>query len=241
MGRNSVDPENQKETPAGECGHFDEVATKYDEVFASHITAHYLRKRVRLIGLLLGGGMGLDVGCGTGRLMAALKPYGRVMGVDLSKGMLHVARRQRNCVAGRAQSQQLPFAEASFDVVFSVALMHHLAKPELVRDTVREMVRVTRRGGRIVIWDHNPRNPYWPAIMRKAPQDSGEERLIPAGEFAETLRACGVSRIIMFQSGFMPPFMPRWLVGIASVFEILLEHTPLLSRLAAHNVIIARK
>ena len=49
--------------------HFDRVAEQYDAVFPAHITAHYLRKRIRLIGALLGGGRGLDVGCGTGALM----------------------------------------------------------------------------------------------------------------------------------------------------------------------------
>ena len=31
------------------------------------------------------------------------------------------------------------------------------------------MMRVTKPGGRVIIWDHNPANPYWPVIMSKAP------------------------------------------------------------------------
>ena len=41
------------------------------------------------------------------------------------------------------------------------------------------MVRVARPGGRILVWDHNPRNPYWGRLMARVPQDTGEERLIP--------------------------------------------------------------
>ena len=37
----------------------------------------------------------------------------------------------------------------------------------------------TRPGGRVLVWDHNPRNPYWGRLMARVPQDTGEERLIP--------------------------------------------------------------
>ena len=55
--------------------HFDRVAEQYDAVFPAHITAHYLRKRARLIGALLrgpeqgrmGGGVGSTSAAGPGR------------------------------------------------------------------------------------------------------------------------------------------------------------------------------
>ena len=221
--------------------HFDKIAAKYDEHFPAHITAHYLRKRVRLIGLFLAGGLGLDVGCGTGTLMAVLASRGRVLGVDASAGMLDVLRKAGRGEAARSMVEKLPFADDRFDVVFSVAVFHHVADPARVGEAVREMVRVCRPGGHVVIWDHNPRNPFWRRVMRRAPQDTGEERLVPAAEFEGTLRACGIGRITTFQSGFMPPFMPRWLIGLARIFEIAFEHTPLLRRFAVHNVLIARK
>ena len=60
----------------------------------------------------------------------------------------------------------------------SVATFHHIADPGDVRVTLAEMVRVARPGGRILVWDHNPRNPYWGRLMARVPQDTGEERLI---------------------------------------------------------------
>jgi len=226
---------------AGPGNHFDRVADRYDGSLPEAVQAHYRRKRARLIGVLLAGGLGLDVGCGTGRLMEDLRRAGRVVGVDLSGGMLRVAREQGRGCAARAPSDRLPFADATFDVVFSVALMHHLVAPERVARTIREMVRVARPGGYVVIWDHNPRNPFWPVIMRRVPQDTGEERLVPAREMERTLRDCGVRRVAAFPSGFVPPFVPRWLMGPAAVVEALLEHVPLLRRMAAHNVVLARK
>ena len=80
-----------------------------------------------------------------------------------------------------ASGTELPFSADSFDVVLSVATFHHIAAPDAVRATLAEMTRVARPGGRILIWDHNPRNPYWARLMARVPQDTGEERLIGGG------------------------------------------------------------
>jgi SAM-dependent methyltransferase len=247
--------------------HFDRVAEQYDAVFPAHITAHYLRKRARLIGALLrgpfdgaqgrpafgseaqarreearmGGGIGLDVGCGTGTLMEALRPSGTVFGADNSLGMLGVLRRNGRGEAAASSVEMLPFADASFDVVFCVAALHHLAEPEAVRRAIREMVRVARPGGALVIWDHNPRNPYWPRLMRRAPQDTGAERLVPAEEIVRALEESGARQVRVTQSGLVPEFVPRRLMPLARLAEAVVERTPLLRRFCAHNVVVARK
>jgi len=221
--------------------HFDRVAEQYDAVFPAHITAHYLRKRTRIIGALLRGGIGLDVGCGTGMLMEALRPSGTVFGADSSLGMLAVLRRNGRGEAAACSVELLPFADASFDVVFCVASLHHVAAPEAVRRTIREMVRVARPGGALVIWDHNPRNPYWPRLMRRAPQDTGAERLIPAEEILRALEESGVRHARVTQSGFVPEFVPRPLMPLARLVEAAVERAPLLRRFCAHNVIVGTK
>ncbi len=103
------------------------------------------------------------------------------------------------------------------------------------------MVRVARPGGRVVVWDHNPRNPYWPLLMAHAPQDTGEERLIPPDELLRALRSTTVREVRVLKSGFMPEFMPKWLMGPARWGEAFLELLPLVREFAAHNVVIARK
>ena len=70
----------------------------------------------------------------------------------------------------------LPFADNSFDLTLTVATLHHLETPERVAATVDEMGRVVRHGGFVVLWDHNPANPYWPILMKRVPQDSGDEQ-----------------------------------------------------------------
>ncbi len=226
------------------AGEFDEIAGEYDRSLPEHVQQHYLRKRVRLFGREFGGNSPelLDVGSGTGVLMEAMQATGaKVRGVDCSAGMLRIAKEQRDCSVVRSSSGMLPFADSSFDGAYCVALLHHLREPQLVADTVREMVRVTRPGGRIIIWDHNPSNPYWPVIMSKVPQDTGDERLVPESEIRSALRERGVTEVRVIKSGFVPEFVPRWMMPLAVVVEKIVEVTPVLRKLAAHNVVIATK
>jgi ubiquinone/menaquinone biosynthesis C-methylase UbiE len=223
--------------------HFDEVASVYDESLPAHVVEHYLRKRTTFVLEHCPVGRGLDVGCGTGVLAERLAGCGYEMaGVDPSHGMLEVLRaRAPHVHATTASGTDLPFEDDSFDLVLAVAVMHHIADPADVRQTIEEMVRVARPQGRILIWDHNPRNPYWGPLMARVPQDTGEERLIPEREIAAGLHAVGARVLSTTQLGLVPDFTPPRALRAAAVAERLFERTPLLHRLAAHNVILARK
>jgi SAM-dependent methyltransferase len=223
--------------------HFDSIATVYDDSLPAHVVEHYLRKRTRYIVEHCPRGEGLDVGCGTGALASRLAGEGyRMAGVDTSEGMLDVLRRRSPAVhAVKASGTELPFAGDSFDLVLSVAVMHHIADPGEVRRTLAEMVRVARPGGRILVWDHNPRNRYWKRLMARVPQDTGEERLIPEGEILGGLRAAGGRILRSDKLGMVPDFVPRAGLRAAAAAERTVERTPLAGRLTAHNVILATK
>jgi len=223
----------------GKPGGFDGVAESYDSVLPGHVQDHYLARRARFLRELKGDGLGLDVGCGTGRLLQAVGGAG--VGVDLSGGMLAVLSRHGRGVAARASATALPFADGTFDAVWSVAMLHHLAAPERVAAAVGEMWRVARPGGVVVIWDHNPLNPYWPIIMARAPQDSGAERLATAAEVGAALRAAGAASWRLRRLGWIPDFAPRWLMPLFAAAQWVLERLPLVSRLGAHNVFVAVK
>lgn len=106
----------------------------------------------------------LDVGCGTGyltrRLARIVRPeaqQGSVTGVDASAGMLaqakHLSEPSIGYTVGTAEA--LDFAEESFDVVTSSLMLHHLP-PELRVPALREMHRVLRPGGRLLIGEFRP-------------------------------------------------------------------------------------
>ena len=188
--------------------HFDEIATVYDESLPAHVVEHYLRKRTRFIVEHCPPGQGLDVGCGTGVLAARLAGAGFEMsGIDPSDGMLDILRANSPEIqAVQASGTDLPFPDDSFDLVYCVAVMHHVADADDVRQTLAEMVRVARPSGRILVWDHNPRNPYWGRLMEKVPQDTGEERLIPEEEVIGGLTGAGARIVSSTQLGMVPDF-----------------------------------
>lgn len=223
--------------------HFDAIAAVYDDTLPGHVVEHYLTKRARFVTAHCPRGSGLDVGCGTGALTARLAAAGYPMiGVDPSPGMLAVLRGRASEVGAIvASGTALPFTDDRFALVLSVASLHHVATADSVRRTLGEMVRVVRPGGRIVVWDHNPRNPYWRSLMPRVPQDTGDERLIPEAELIAGILGAGGEVLLARQLGMVPDFTPRPGLRLAAAGERLVEATPLLRRFAAHNVILATK
>jgi SAM-dependent methyltransferase len=219
------------------------VAHEYDDVFPRHIAEHYIDKRVGLIKELLPlGGRVLDVGCGTGQLGGAIASEGYdVFGADLSASMLTKAQGRGLVGAAVGTTRALPFKDNAFDLALTVATLHHLETPENVMATVTEMARVVKRGGYVVLWDHNPANPYWPILMKRVPQDSGDERLVPLDELLRDVRMAELDQHRVFRSGLTPEFIPRLAMPVWRLVERIVEITPGANTFAAHNVVVARK
>ena len=97
----------------------------------------------------------LEVGCGTGLILNKVAPVARsATGVDLSSGMLQSAlKRGLNVV--QANATELPFADASFDTVYSFKVLSHI---EDIQKALNECARVTRPGGRLFLEFYNRRS-----------------------------------------------------------------------------------
>ena len=99
----------------------------------------------------------LDVGCGIGAFEQQL-PTLNIVGVDISEAMLDEARRRSVKTFLRGDALNLPFHEAAFDAVFTVTTLEFI---EDYQRAVREMVRVTRPQGRLVVMMLNPHSDYF--------------------------------------------------------------------------------
>jgi ubiquinone/menaquinone biosynthesis C-methylase UbiE len=110
------------------------------------------------VGLIERYGRGADVleaGCGTGLLLERVARFARsARGVDLSAGMLARAR-DRGLDVAQGSVTALPFADASFDVVYSVKVLAHV---EDIRTALGEMSRVLRPGGYLLAEFYNTRS-----------------------------------------------------------------------------------
>jgi ubiquinone/menaquinone biosynthesis C-methylase UbiE len=100
----------------------------------------------------------LDVGCGTGSLLVDLALSGAtsLAGVDLAPKILDVAREKLSAAHAKADLRSadvedpLPWPAGSFDVATLTGTLHHFYRPH---DALREVYRILRPGGRLLVVD----------------------------------------------------------------------------------------
>ncbi len=126
----------------------------------------------------------LDIGSSSGYLVRMLAgaagPSGAVTGIDPSEAAIAAARRRAPAnvtfLTGVAQDLSA-FPDASFDVVTSTLAIHHVPARKR-QDAFREMYRVTRPGGRLLVADLDPSRRVLPrhcgaARMQRAAASTG--------------------------------------------------------------------
>jgi SAM-dependent methyltransferase len=151
---------------------FDRYADRYEELiersigFSGQNHAFFLEARARSLLALVRRRLGepervkaLDVGCGTALGHRYLTSLGRLEGVDVSEAMVATARRQNPDVRYYVgDGSRLPVDDGTFDLAFTACVLHHVPVAER-GPFVRELRRVTRPGGLVVVFEHNPLNP----------------------------------------------------------------------------------
>jgi 2-polyprenyl-3-methyl-5-hydroxy-6-metoxy-1,4-benzoquinol methylase len=146
----------------------------------------------------------LDVACGTGTLAILAKQRvgesGRVRAIDASVEMISRARKKArranvDVAFENAFAEALPFADKTFDVVTSTFLLRHLP-PEARDRTVREMCRVVKPDGRLLLVDTRPT----PAQLRAAAGNARQP--VDVFDSIPTIRAAGFDAITTGAVGF---------------------------------------
>jgi len=112
----------------------------------------------------------LDLGIGTGASLLSYPQHARIIGVDLSSGMLRecrkkmTARKMDHATVFQADAMVLPFADDTFDHVFISHVISVVSDPFKL---VREAQRVAKPGARIVILNHFQSTNRFIALIEK--------------------------------------------------------------------------
>lgn len=128
----------------------------------------------------------LDAGCGTGGLMRRLGGW-EWTGVDVEPAACALARERTGAEIVEASLAALPWAEATFDAVTSVDVLYHIEDDV---GALREMVRVLRPGGRVVI-----NVPAYPWLWSYHDEAVHSVRRYGRREVADKLRAAGLAEV----------------------------------------------
>jgi ubiquinone/menaquinone biosynthesis C-methylase UbiE len=129
-----------------------------DEISADESLQAYKRQTFQMLELREGQRV-LDVACGTGAdvhvLAKLVAPGGAVVGLDNSEAMVREAQKRAvGCglpvTFQTGDAESLDFPNNSFDATRADRVFMHLAKPQQV---LREMTRVTRPGGRVLVYE----------------------------------------------------------------------------------------
>lgn len=141
----------------------------YDQLFGA-VCAHG-RRRMGAVLRSLAPASALEVGVGTGLTLDCYPPTSKVVGIDLSEAMLLRARRRARALGlprvalSIMDGEDMPFADASFDCVTIPYVLSTTSEPARL---VRELRRVCRPGGHIVILNHFSGSRLWWLLERAA-------------------------------------------------------------------------
>jgi ubiquinone/menaquinone biosynthesis C-methylase UbiE len=162
-----------------------EDAEEYDAMDFSETDTQFAESAVALLGEARGG-RALDIGTGTAKipiLFLARRPDHTMLAVDMADQMLRVAAQnlaaaglERSCTLARMDAKALDAPPASFDLVMSNSIAHHIPEP---LGLFREIARVAGPGGAVLVRDlirPESQEAAWAIVNRVAPGDTERQK-----------------------------------------------------------------
>lgn len=168
----------------------------------------------------------LDFGCGDGVLIKSVKtllPQARCFGVDTSAEMIDLAKESdpSPCEFNQVESSLNMYPDKYFDLVIVANVFHHIERGQW-QLWLKELIRVTKKGGRIHFYEHNPLNPVMRYFVIICPFDTGVKLIFP-DDLRKALRQYPN---LKFDLNYML-FFPRWpLVSKLIALEKYLSRFP---------------
>ncbi len=105
----------------------------------------------------------LDLGCGNGRFVNIIKEKGgEYFGTDVSENLINIAKQNHpNENFQITQPLKLPFSDNYFDIVYSIAVLHHIPSNDFRLEFLQEAKRVLKVGGLFVLTVWKPKDKHW--------------------------------------------------------------------------------
>jgi SAM-dependent methyltransferase len=141
----------------------------------------------------------LDAGCGSGRTLADLVAYGEVSGIELHEDAAEVARSRGHGEVRVGRLEDLPWADASFDLITCLDVIEHTPDD---RTALAELRRVCRPGGWLLVTV-----PAYPALWSLHDEANHHYRRYSRAALRDAAAAAGwtVMRLSSFNSVLLAP------------------------------------
>lgn len=170
---------------------------------------------------------GMELGCGPGDTTAYFHHLTQSMvGVDFSTAMVDQAKNRHPEKADQffvAWFHDLPFSDSSFDFAVSFGTFHHLLTRTHYEEALREIWRVLKPGGAVLISDINPWNPLTTIISRAQTINLGNEHFFSRREALPIYKKVGFTDTYIVDYGYIPHFFSAlsFLDGAFSRLKVL--------------------
>ena len=123
----------------------------------------------------------LDFGCGIGNLFEAVHqffPYTAYSGVDKSQQTITQARSRFSNHLVFHDLKSNSWKNQKYDLIFSSGVFHHIPHSDH-KVILKELYGLLNPSGRLVIWEHNPFNPFTKLIVKDCIFDQDAELITP--------------------------------------------------------------
>ena len=115
----------------------------------------------------------LDVGCGVGNFHRLIGgTFQELHGVDVSSKSIEIAKSHNPDVEYMSYNGKvLPYENNTFDLTITICVLHHVPQDQW-DNFISELRRVLKKGGKALIFEHNPRNPLTLRAVNRCPFDA---------------------------------------------------------------------
>ena len=161
----------------------------------------------------------LDYGCGPGNLCKNFHQYfpkGNYFGVDDSAEMIKKSITLYGGSGSFCETNSEEWKQRSYHIIFSACVFHHIPH-ENHKTILMDLEKLLAPSGEIVLWEHNPANPFTRKIVRECPFDK-DAVLIHPDKSISLFTQINLGQIRLSYTTFFPKFL-RFLTPLESLLE----------------------